>query len=299
MKSGIATIRKELAGIYSREETESLIFLIIEKVKGYSRTQFLLAKDDQLSLEDCLKIDEIVARLKKHEPIQYIIGETEFYGLPFLTVPEVLIPRPETEELVQWIIQENQDSTPTIFDIGTGTGCMAVSLRKNLPESTVLACDISPVCLETARKNAQLNDAEISVFEYDILNGKPEINFPELDIIVSNPPYIRESEKAQMEKNVLEHEPELALFVQDEEPLIFYEQIAKFARNHLKNKGRLYFEINEAFGPECLKMLQEYGFQEVILKKDIHGKDRMVRAMWTKSLKFMPVSYLCILRLKT
>ena len=283
MKSGIATIRKELAGIYSREETESLIFLIFEKVKGYSRTQFLLAKNDQLSPEDCLKIDEIVARLKKHEPIQYILGETEFYGLPFFTVPEVLIPRPETEELVQWIIQENRGSTPTILDIGTGTGCIAVSLRKNLPESTVLACDISPVCLETARRNAQINQAEISVFKYDILNEKPYINFPELDIIVSNPPYIRESEKARMEKNVLDHEPELALFVQDETPLIFYEQIAKFALNHLKNKGRLYFEINEAFGPECCEMLQERGFQEVILKKDIHNKNRMMSARWIKS----------------
>ena len=283
MKSGIATIRKELAGIYSKGETESLIFLIFEKVKGYSRTQFLLAKNDQLSEEDYLKIDEIVARLKKHEPIQYILGETEFYGLPFFTVPEVLIPRPETEELVQWIIQENRGFTPTILDIGTGTGCIAVSLRKNLLESTVLACDISPVCLETARRNAQLNHVDVSLFEYDILNEKPEISFPELDIIVSNPPYIRGSEKALMEKNVLDHEPELALFVQDEKPLIFYERIAKFALNHLKNKGRLYFEINEAFGPECCEMLRERGFQEIILKKDIHNKDRMVSAKWIKS----------------
>jgi len=193
-----------------------------------------------------------------------------------------LIPRPETEELVQWIIQENKHLKPFILDIGTGTGCIAISLQKNIPESTVLACDISPVCMETARRNANLNASEVSVFEYDILNVTPEIAFPELDIIVSNPPYIRETEKSAMLKNVLEHEPELALFVPDEKPLVFYERIADFSRIHLKNKGRLYFEINEAFGPECCDMLQGKGFTEIILKKDIHGKDRMISCRWIR-----------------
>ena len=245
-------------------------------MKGYSRTQFLLAKDEELCPEELSEIEKIVARLKSHEPIQYILGTTEFYGLPFYTVPEVLIPRPETEELVQWIIHENKNSKPTILDMGTGTGCIAISLQKNIPQSTVLACDISPACLETAKRNSELNSAEVSVIQYDILSNAPDFSFPELDIIVSNPPYIRETEKTLMEKNVLDHEPELALFVPDENPLIFYEQIADFSRIHLKNQGHLYFEINEAFGPECYEMLQEKGFSEIVLKKDIHGKDRMI-----------------------
>lgn len=276
MKAGVKSIRKELAGIYTKGEIESLIFLIFEKLKGYSRTQFLLAGEEELNEDDREKIGKIVARLKNHEPIQYILGMTEFYGLPFQSVSGVLIPRPETEELVQWIIQENKNPKPSILDIGTGTGCIAISLRKNIPQSTILACDISPVCIETARRNSELNSTEVSVFQYDILNNIPEISFPELDIIVSNPPYIREAERGLMEKNVLEHEPELALFVSDENPLIFYERIADFSKIHMKNQGRLYFEINEAFGSECCAMLQEKGFSEIALKKDIHGKDRMI-----------------------
>lgn len=276
MKAGIASIRKELAGIYSGGEIESLTFLIFEKLKGYSRTQYLLAKEEQLSEEELTRIEEMVTRLKNHEPIQYILGETEFYGLPFYSVPGVLIPRPETEELVQWIIQENQLPAPAILDIGTGTGCIAISLRKNIPQAKVLACDISPVCIETARRNSDLNSAGISVIEYNILTRIPETGFPELDLIVSNPPYVRENEKIQMEKNVLAYEPELALFVPDEDPLLFYRQIADFARTHLKKGGRLYVEINEAFGQECVAMLRETGFSDVKLKKDIHGKDRMI-----------------------
>jgi len=282
MKAGIASIRKELAGIYAKGEIESLIFLIFEKLKGYSRTQFLIANDEQLNDDDQNEIGKIIARLKNHEPIQYILGMTEFYSLTFYAVPGVLIPRPETEELVQWIIQENKNLKPSILDIGTGTGCIAISLQKNIPQSNVLACDISPVCLETASQNSELNSADVSVFQYDILNDNPETSFPDLDIIVSNPPYIRELEKSLMEKNVLEYEPELALFVADEKPLIFYERIADFSRIHLKNSGRLYFEINEAFGHECCNMLQEKGFSEIVLKKDINGKDRMIGCRWIR-----------------
>jgi release factor glutamine methyltransferase len=282
MKAGIASIRKELAGIYAKGEIESLIFLIFEKLKGYSRTQFLLANNEQLNDDDQNEIGKIIARLKNHEPIQYILGMTEFYGLPFHSVPGVLIPRPETEELMQWIIQENKHSNPTILDIGTGTGCIAISLQKNIPQSNVLACDISTVCLEAASQNSELNSADVSVFQYDILNDNPETSFPDLDIIVSNPPYIRELEKSLMERNVLEYEPELALFVADEKPLIFYERIADFSKIHLKNRGRLYFEINEAFGTECCDILQEKGFSEIVLKKDINGKDRMIGCRWIR-----------------
>ena len=276
MRAGIASIRKELTGIFPREEIESLIFLIFEKLKGYSHTQFLLAKDDELNEKELAEIEKIVARLRIHEPIQYILGETEFYGLPFYSVPGVLIPRPETEELVEWIIQENKLLAPTILDIGTGTGCIAISLRKSIEQTTVLACDISSLCIETTRRNAELNSVQVSVFEYDILTGAPEVSFPELDVIVSNPPYIRETEKFLMEKNVLDFEPELALFVPAEKPLLFYERIADFALLHLKNRGQLYFEINEAFGNECREMLRQKGFSDIELKKDINGKDRMI-----------------------
>ena len=271
-----ASIRKELAGIFPKEEIESLIFLIYEKVKGYSRTQFLLSREEKLSTDKLVEIEKIVSRLKKHEPIQYILGQTEFYGMPFHSVSGVLIPRPETEELVQWIIQENKLLSPTILDIGTGTGCIAISLLKNIEQAKVIACDISLLCIETALRNAELNATPVSVFEYDILNGTPKVTFPELDLIVSNPPYVRETEKLLMEKNVLEYEPGLALFVTDENPLIFYERIADFAITHLKNRGSLYFEINEAFGKECVEMLQGKGFSNIILKKDINGKDRMI-----------------------
>jgi release factor glutamine methyltransferase len=279
MKAGIASIRKELAGIYSAGEIESFIFLIFERLKGFTRTQFLLAREETLSPEEMLMIGQIVARLKNHEPIQYILGETEFYGLSFYSVPGVLIPRPETEELVQWIIQENHLAAPAILDIGTGTGCIAISLAKNCPHATVLACDISPICMETAQRNTRLNSVNVSVIEYDILKSSPEYPFPELDVIVSNPPYVRETEKLVMEKNVLEFEPGLALFVPDDEPLLFYEPIADFAILHLKAGGRLYFEINEAFGNACSEMLQEKGFSGIELKKDINGKDRMIGAM--------------------
>lgn len=283
MRAGIALIRKELDGIYQAEEIESLIFLIFEALKGYSRTRFLLARDELLTPEELEEVGKIVARLKKNEPIQYILGTSEFFGLSFYTVPGVLIPRPETEELVQWIISENQLQEPTILDIGSGSGCIAVSLKKNITRAMVLACDVSPVCLATSRRNAELNNCSISILEYDILLGTPEFAFPEFDIIVSNPPYIRETERIRMEKNVLEYEPELALFVPDEDPLLFYERIANFACGHLKAGGQLYFEINEAMGEACLNMLINKGFSAVQLKTDIHGKDRMIRSVFLGS----------------
>ncbi len=282
MKAGIATIRKELNGIYSKQEIESLIVLIFDKLKGYSRTRLLLANDELLTDNEIYNVNHIVARLKNHEPIQYILGTTEFYGLNFSCVPGVLIPRPETEELVDWIIKENTVTNPVIIDLGTGTGCIAVSLQKNIPHAKVFACDISPVCIQTAIGNAIQNNVEIIVVEYDILNIQPQLNFPGFDIIVSNPPYICESEKVSMEKNVIGFEPELALFVSNENPLIFYEHIANFALTHLKNRGKLYFEINELHGSECCKMLDKKGFTHIELKKDINGKDRMIACTFSK-----------------
>lgn len=279
MKRGIAFLRKELASIFQEQEIESIIYLIIEKMKGYSRTQFLVSKEEELNDMELQEIENITARLKNHEPIQYILGTTEFYGLPFHTLPGVLIPRPETEELVQWIIRENHLISPYILDMGTGSGCIAISLKKNIPQANVTACDISPLCIDAATQNAQLNAADIALVEYDILKHLPNISFSPFDIIVSNPPYIRESEKLKMEKNVLDYEPALALFVPDKEALLFYEHIADFARQHLKYGGLLYFEINEALGHECVEMLHGKGFSQVTLKKDINEKDRMIRAV--------------------
>lgn len=279
MKRAIASIRKELGGIFAKEETESIIALIFEKVKGYTRTRLLLSREEELSEQDLLEIEKIVSRLKKHEPIQYILGQTEFYGLPFYTLPGVLIPRPETEELVQWIIRENHLSAPRILDIGTGSGCIPISLQKNIPQAQVTACDISPLCLQTAQRNAALNAVQISVIEYDILNDSPSVDFPPLDIVVSNPPYVREGEKPLMGKNVLDYEPSLALFVPDNQPLLFYNRIADFSLVHLTPEGKLYFEINEALGKETMTMLHGKGFTNIELRKDINGKDRMIRAV--------------------
>ena len=283
MKRAVAFLRKELAGIFPRQEIESLTFLIFEKIKGYSRTQFLLAREEELSDKEWLEIKNIVDRLKEHEPIQYILGATEFYGLPFYTPPGVLIPRPETEELVQWILEENQCSSPHILDMGTGSGCIAIALKINMPQASVKACDISPLCITTATGNAQLNAADITIVEYDILKQLPKVSFSSFDIIVSNPPYIRESEKGMMQRNVLEYEPSLALFVPEKDPLLFYERIADFSLQHLHPNGRLYFEINEAFGKECMEMLHAKGFWQIMLKKDLNGKDRMVRAVVSPS----------------
>jgi len=279
MKSAIANIRKELAEIYSKEEIESLIFLIFEHVKAYSRTRFLLAYDEILSDEDCSVIGQILNRLKNHEPIQYILGVTEFFGMKYYTNAGVLIPRPETEELVQWVLQENKPEEPFILDIGTGTGCIALSLKKNIPGSSVWACDVSPVCIETASLNATENGLKIDLFVLDILNHDGLDNIPILDIIVSNPPYICESEKLLMDRNVLDFEPETALFVPDADPLKFYSRIADIALVKLNSGGQLYFEINEAFGRQCVDLLLDKGFSGIELRKDIHGKDRMIRAL--------------------
>ena len=278
MKAGIAYIRKELAGLYSSGEIERFVFLIFEKLKGYDRTRFLLSREEILTTVEQSDLIQIVNRLKAQEPIQYILGETIFYDLPFICRPGVLIPRPETEELVDWIIQQNEISAPTILDVGTGTGCIAITLKKNIPEAKVLACDISTDCLDLAGKNSEVNDVDIQCFEWDVLNQKPATTWPAFHIIVSNPPYVTGKEKKQMERNVLDFEPELALFVPDDNALLFYKRIADLALDLLVENGTLYFEINEAYGSECASMLQDKGFQNIQIRKDINGKDRMIYA---------------------
>lgn len=279
---------EQLDAIYGKEEVQTFFFMLTEYYDAIKRIDLALNTD--LTIEDdfVLKYESALEALKNHEPIQYIIGQTEFYGLPFYVNENTLIPRPETEELVELILLntttngqlENVEGNNqfNILDIGTGTGCIAISLAKQLPNANVSAIDVSAKALEMANKNAELNQVDIDFIENDILkicNSELDSG-TKFDIIVSNPPYVRQLEKLQMQDNVLNHEPHLALFVEDENPLIFYRAITQFATKNLKPNGELYFEINEYLGKEMMALLKDFGFKNIQLKQDFFGKDRMI-----------------------
>ena len=263
---------------YPAQEVSSFFNLLIESYLGMNRLDFALKQGKELTLEEKEKFESAIHRLSLHEPIQYIIGETEFFGLKFKVNKNVLIPRPETEELVQWILDDvGESKTPSnlkILDIGTGSGCIAISLAKNLPNAEVFALDISEKALKTARENATLNKVNVNFIQADILNL--EALTGKFDIIVSNPPYVREMEKVEMHLNVLENEPDLALYVKDIDPLIFYGIIAKLAQAGPQKNGDLYFEINQYLAKETEEILKNFGFKTE-LKKDIFGNYRMLR----------------------
>ena len=271
---------KELSVIYQPQESAVLLDMIFEDFPGISRTERILNPEKIVAETEILKIHFAVEELKNHKPIQYILNKAEFYGLPFYVDENVLIPRPETEELVEWILLEMSISaaSATILDIGTGSGCIAVSLKNNLASCKVWAMDISPGALAVAKKNAANNNAGIQFFICNILDEKPPENLPLFDLVVSNPPYVRNSEKLLMEKNVLDYEPSLALFVDDDDPLKFYKAIADFSQLHLVSGGKLFLEINENLGLETVGLLNSIGFSDIILKKDLNGKDRMIKA---------------------
>ncbi|QGY44935.1 peptide chain release factor N(5)-glutamine methyltransferase [Maribellus comscasis] len=275
MQSLIQYIEKELKGLYPAEEIRSFIRLIFEQVCELNYTQLLLSRDRILSQEKKEKMEEIVKRLKTFEPIQYILGETEFYGLQLKVNTAVLIPRPETEELVQWILQTNQLKSPVILDVGTGSGCIALALKKELPAAVLTAIDISETALENAKENAKTNRLDIQLLNGDILNWEGQ-RWEQYDVIVSNPPYVRTMEKETMQANVLDYEPELALFVSDSDPLVFYRRIGEFSWENLRKDGFLFFEINENLGMEMAELLSAQGFRNVEIKKDIRGKERML-----------------------
>lgn len=271
-------------------EIDTFFSFLIEEYLNFKRIDVVLNPDFLIDKTIHNQLNIALEKLKNHEPIQYILGKTEFFGLPFLVNKNTLIPRPETEELVAWILDEitilEKKETPklTILDIGTGTGCIPISLAKNIDFATISAIDISKKALEVALKNAELHKVSISFFEMDILKtsnlnllskDKTPINF---DIIVSNPPYVRDLEKAEMQKNVLENEPHQALFVSDENPLIFYTKIADLAMQHLSENGLLFFEINQYLGNQTVELLSNKGFKNIELRKDIFGNDRMIRA---------------------
>ena len=270
---------QELTPLYDAGEAESFFYLILEAKHQLHRVVLALQPDLAFS-ESELKIwSFILEQLKKEIPIQYILGVTHFYGLEFEVNSAVLIPRPETEELVDWIIQNSkskaQNSKLKILDIGTGSGCIAIALAKNLPNAQLFALDVSEQALATAKTNAELNQVTIQFLHQSIL--EIEDLAQEFDVIVSNPPYVRELEKQEIKKNVLDNEPHLALFVEDNDALIFYRKIAKLAQKNLNPQGQLYFEINQYLGKETLNLLQEMGFKNSVLRQDIYGNDRMIQ----------------------
>ncbi|MGB5360270.1 MAG: peptide chain release factor N(5)-glutamine methyltransferase [Eudoraea sp.] len=269
---------KELDDNYPKEEVDSMFYLMIEHYFGLER--FILAIDPGIVItkEEEQIMFEGLSKLKNEQPIQYVLGETTFMDLKIMVNESVLIPRPETEELVSWVLKdiENLDDNLKIVDIGTGSGCIAISLFKLKPSLKITAMDISKSAIEVAEKNALKNNADIEFIQADIL--KIPFLKENYDIIVSNPPYVREMEKDQMHNNVLKNEPNLALFVPDEDPLLFYRPIAKLAKNNLTPKGVLYMEINQYLGEEVKELLKELGFAEIELRKDIFGNDRMIKA---------------------
>ena len=280
MQQFLKILNTELRSSHSEGEIHAIGMLILEKLTGFSRIWLLIHKELKLNDEQNIIASQYLERLKNHEPIQYILGETEFYGLKFKVNPSVLIPRPETEELVEWVKPPHPpkggflSGTPTLLDVGTGSGCIAVALKKKFPSANVSAMDISPEALALAKENAALNEVNIEFIQDDILH--PAATDRKWDVIVSNPPYIPASEQRYLHKNVTDFEPHLALFVQDNDPLIFYRKIAEFALSHLTAGGRLYVEIHQSLGRQCCQLLESMGFQSVELRKDLSGNDRMI-----------------------
>jgi release factor glutamine methyltransferase len=277
----------EITPVYEENEAKSIIYLLLEHYLNLSKTDIFLDKN----ISQIFDFQDIIQRIKTQEPVQYVIGETEFYGRKFKVTPDTLIPRPETEELVQVTVTSYQLSVNSkqsggeslcvkskILDIGTGSGCIAISLACELPDAQVYGYDISEEALKIAKENAERNGANVIFEKVDILSPSPSSLSP-FSIIVSNPPYVMNSEKAEMERNVLEYEPHLALFVEDNDPLIFYQKIAEFAAKNLIDKGLCIVEINQVFGLETAELFWNQGFKSVEVVKDIFGKDRMVKAI--------------------
>ncbi len=292
----------KLKDIYPKKEVLAFFFLLVDFKLKLSRVDLALAPNKIINPTDLNFFSSALTDLQHQKPIQYILGETEFFGLLFKVNQHVLIPRPETEELVEWALEvgswklevgseekgkrkEKKDQSHfNILDIGTGSGCIAISLAKNSPHASVYALDISPDALAIAKQNALINKVQVHFIKHDILNlnviqsGAKNLHSLKFDLIISNPPYVRHSEKQAMQNNVLENEPHLALFVEDTNPLLFYNSIADFAKNKLNKNGQLFLEINQYLGKETTTLLHNKGFSDIELKKDMFGNDRMIRA---------------------
>lgn len=264
--------------LYEKEEVRAIFHLCVLHQSGLNNSAVKLNWDRELSGEEERSYLEMIGALKTGRPIQHILGETVFYGLTFKVDPSVLIPRPETEELVEWILntlKEKATGEMRIADFGTGSGCIAISLKKYLPDAHVDAIDISSDALKVAAENAAMNRTDVNFINADMREYHTSVKY---SVMVSNPPYIRNLEKEEMHINVLEHEPHLALFVTDENPLIYYEALADLALKQLDENGCLFFEINEYLSEETIQMLSGKLFKNIVLKKDMQGKDRMIMA---------------------
>ncbi|MEO8147969.1 MAG: peptide chain release factor N(5)-glutamine methyltransferase [Bacteroidia bacterium] len=290
IREALNEYQNALLSIYDNNESRSISELVFMHVFNFSKAALFANDNSVINDERKQLLDKYLKRLLTGEPVQYVLGETEFYGLRLFVNKHVLIPRPETEELVEWIIKEvrsrkSEVGSRKLLDIGTGSGCIPISIKKNIPELDVYALDISADALKVAKQNAELNKVEINFIKTDILKQQTSVTLSEdevtkqqtFNLIVSNPPYVRKSEMKQMHNNVLNYEPHLALFVEDDDALLFYKHIADFALQHLAPGGKLYFEVNEAMGNDVIEMLNQKGFQNIILKKDMYGKDRMIR----------------------
>ena len=263
----IPYFKTELLGITQEREVISWAYIVIQYLLGYNRSDCIIHADQLITSEITDRIQQIVRDLKTQKPLQYILAETEFYGLKFKMNEHTLIPRPETEELVDWVLQEKFNS---VLDIGTGSGCISIALAKH-SKATISAIDISEMALKVAKENAAINEVKIDFIQQDVLQTH---SLQKVDVIISNPPYVLESEKQKMKTNVLQYEPHLALFTPDKEPLLFYKKIGNLAAKSLNCGGKLYFEINEKYGNEILEMLRKLGFVDIALKKDVNDKDR-------------------------
>jgi len=254
---------------------------VTEHITGLKRIDRIINKQFLLTTEQEQLLNNYTVQLLDHKPVQYVLHEAWFAGMQFYVDENVLIPRPETEELVEWVIKEVLSFEFTVYsllDIGTGSGCIPIALKKKLSPVEIHALDVSATAIEIAKKNSALQQTEINFHQLDILNENEWKQLPTFDIIVSNPPYIKQSEEDEMRKNVLQYEPHIALFVPENDALIFYKTIATFGLKHLNKNGKLFFEINEALGNEVCVLLEQYGYNNIELKKDMQGKDRMVKA---------------------
>lgn len=276
----------DLELIYPKEEIFSFFFLLAQHELNMTRAEIALEPNKVILKKNESFFINALRQLKEEKPIQYIIGETEFYGLFFKVNKDVLIPRSETEELIDWILKEfNEKKELNILDIGTGSGCIAISLAKHLPEANIYGIDISKEALQIAEQNAKLNNVKVNFIQQDILKMDVMLSLSknlsksiQFDIIVGNPPYVRELEKLEIKNNVLQNEPHIALFVSDENPLLYYDKIADFAKQNLSSKGILFIEINQYLGKETINLLQQKRFKSIELRKDIFKNDRMIKA---------------------
>ena len=285
---------QSLTPLYEAGEAQAIVRTVLDVKYGMTLTDIMCGKVNELSADESIKLEEIVCRLQKGEPVQYVLGQANFAGRTFHVEPGVLIPRPETAELCKWIVETQkeaikkpEETAPTILDLCTGSGCIAITLDLDIPNSSVAGVDISETAINIASENAKIlaSEAMFSTADvFDLLEGAHQEERKKLhaDIIVSNPPYICEKESADMAKNVLDYEPDIALFVPDANPLKFYRAIAEFASIELRNNGLLYFEINPLYEKEMREMLEGFGFKDIETKEDSFGKKRMMRAVWQK-----------------